>query len=317
MNIAGKSNQVQKTISANIREYTHKNHDEEIFILGMTIIDNNKVIVKCSFENNHKHYSDVVNFPQLLNPMVLLESCRQAETYVAHQLFSVDESTKFILNSWSLNIVKENYLKFHGNSYRSFDICVETSQPSSIRTRLRKNKYYFTVKVDEVIIAKAEFDVGYINDCFYSIMRGKASSCNNVCNIPRLSPALVGYLSAYNTMLSNFEKYDGRYQALINVNLSNVTYNDHAQDHITGMNIVEAAKQFSFCYLSKVLELNNNKYQMSFIEAEYYSYVELSSHAYVSMKEVTKFNNHDYKFVLHIIQDENIKAKCEIFLTSL
>lgn len=315
MNIAYNNYQPQKIINNNIREYTHKNHKEEIFVVGVVIISDTKSIVKCSFKNNHRHYNNVINVPYLLNPMLLLECCRQAETYIAHQLFFLDETIKFVLKSWSLNIVKENYERFHGNNCHSFNIHVETSNAPNITSRLRGNKYYFLIEVEKAVLAKAEFDVRYIDDACYSSFRGKASA--NYCeyDIPRLAPGFVGYVSSYNSILSNFEQHNGRYRALINVNLSNITYNDHAQDHITGMNIVEAAKQFCFCYLSKVLGINNNKYQMNVLKSDYYLYVELSSPSYVCMEEIIKFNGGDYKFILHIIQDKKIKAECEIQLT--
>lgn len=319
MDIILNNNQQQKIIANNIKAYTHKKNEEEIFIVGMTVVSNNKAIVRCSLADYHQHYDDVTNCPQLINPMVILESCRQAETYIVHQLFSVDSLSKFILKNWRLTLVKENYIKIHRSAFNAFDIHIESSQIVDSKTKLRKNQYYFLIKVNEVIVAKAEFDVSYINNASYSLLRGKASKSYNkrIYNIPRLSPNLVGYLSPYNVMLSSFEKYNGEYQALINVNYSNVTYNDHAQDHITGMNLVESAKQFCFCYLSVVMKLENSKYQVGCIEAEYYSYVELNSHAYVRMKEITISNDGSYKFTLHVIQDEKIKAKCEIKLINL
>jgi hypothetical protein len=305
----------QKIISNNIKVYTHKKHNEEIFVVCMTVICANKSIVKCSFKNNHRHYDDVINVSHLLNPMLILECCRQAETYIAHQRFFFDESMKFILKSWSLNIIKESYKKIHRNNCHSFDIHVETSNAANIKSRLRENKYSFLIKIGEAIIAKAKFNVKYINGICYSNLRGKISDSYHECNKLRLAPRFVGYMSSYNSILSDFEKYDGRYRALINVNFSNITYNDHEQDHVTGMNIVEAAKQFCFYYLSKQLGINDNKYQMIVLKSEYYFYVELSSPSYVYMDEIIKLDNGDYKFILHIIQDNTIKSKCEIQLT--
>jgi hypothetical protein len=315
MNIAYNNYQPQEIISNNIKKYTHKNHKEEIFVVDAVIISSTKSIVKCSFNNNHRHYNDVINVPYLLNPMLFLESCRQAETYIAHKLFFLDESIKFVLKSWSLNIIKENYKRFHRDNCKSFDIYVETSNVPSITSRLRENKYYFLIKIENAILAKVEFDVRYINGICYSNLRGKFSTSYYEYDIPRLDPKFVGYISLYNSILSNFEKCNGRWRALINVNPSNITYNDHVQDHITGMNIVEAAKQFCFCYLSKVLGVNNSQYQINALKSDYYLYVELSSYSYVCMEKVIKFNDSDYHFVLYIIQDEKIKAKCEIELT--
>lgn len=232
-----------KIISNNIKKFTHKKHNEEIFVADMTVTSANKSIVKCSFKNDHEHYDDVINVSHFLNPMLILECCRQAETYMAHQSFSLDESIKFILKSWSLNIIKENYKKIHRNDCHSFDIHVETSNNANVTSRLRGNRYYFLIKVGEVIIARAKFDVKYMNGICYSNFRGKISGGYNEHDKPRLAPRFVGYMSSCNSMLSNFEQYNGLYRALINVNFSNITYNDHEQDHITGINIVEAAKQ--------------------------------------------------------------------------
>ena len=179
-------------------------------------------------------------------------------------------------------------------------------------SRLRENKYCFLIKIERVIIAKAKFDVRYVDDICYSALRGAIVSSHCEYNIPRLAPRFVGYRSSYKAMLSNFEEYSGQYRALINVNLSNITYSDHYRDHITGIMIVEAAKQFCFCYLSKVLGINSNKYQMIVLEANYYLYIELYGHAYVCMEELIECNGGDYKFLLHIMQDEKIKSKCEI-----
>lgn len=312
MNATYSSNRFQKIVNNNIKKYTHKNHEEEIFVVGLVIISDTKSIVKCSFKNSHKHYDDTINAPYLLNPMLFLECCRQAETYIAHQLFLLDESTHFVLKFWSLNIIKDNYERFHRNNCSFFNIHVETNNAPDITLRLRENKYYFLIEIENRILAKSEFDVRYISDDCYSNFRGNASTDCGEYDIPRLAPNFVGYRSLYNSILSNFEQSSGQYQALINVNQSNITYNDHVQDHITGMNIVEAAKQFCYCYLLNVLRINNNKYQMNMLRSDYYLYVELSSQAYVRIDTVIKFNDSDYKFILHIIQDNKIKAKCEI-----
>lgn len=305
---------LETLIKSDIRKHTHKNNKEEVFVCQMRVKSESEFVVRCNFNNCHRHFNDVINSPHFLNPMLLLECCRQAETYIAHQIFGLDEDSKFVLKNWGFSVIKESYKSINAYHYNSLDIHVTSKKSSKIDKKLRSNQYEFHITIGELIIAESKFNVLYVDSSSYSKLRGQIATETYDPGSVRLRPQLVGYMSSYNSILSKFEKLKNKYRALINVNLSNITFNDHYQDHITGMNIVEASKQICFSYLSSVMGVKIYIYKMNMLYAEYYSYVEINYPSYVEIDELTKSVDGNYVFELNVLQRDIIKAKCKVCL---
>lgn len=299
--------------------FTHKNNTSEIFIKHMDIIDENSFIVKFRIYHKHKNYDDVTTTPELINPMYLLECCRQAETYIVHKAFRIPTSFRFILKSWWLSLIKENNEKIKKTNYDNITIHIKSASPISTGIKLRSNSYFFIIKAGEIPIGEAGFNVSYIRREIYLKLRGGLSNDSRQKENKRigLTAKSLGYKSAINVVIYN-PVFEGKIcQATLHISEENTTYNDHYQDHVTGINLVEATKQLCFYYLSEVIHSDISCFFITNIYATFEKYVENNLLTYLVIENVKRHDDGRYEFIVSVIQEGECKALCVIKLRGI
>ncbi|MGL5387667.1 MAG: AfsA-related hotdog domain-containing protein [Serratia sp. (in: enterobacteria)] len=299
--------------------FTHKNNASEIFIKHMDIIDENNFIVKFRIYHKHKNYDDVTTTPELINPMYLLECCRQAETYIVHKAFCLPTSFRFILKSWWLSLIKENNEKIKKTNHDSITIHIKSVSPISTSIKLRSNSYLFIIKVGEVPIGEAGFNVSYIPGEIYLKLRGGLSSDNRQKENESiaLQAKSLGYKSQINAMIYNPVFENKICQATLHISEDNTTYNDHYQDHVTGINLVEATKQFCFYYLSEVIHSDISGFSITNLHTTFEKYIENNLLTFLVIENVKRHDDGRYEFIVSVIQEGKCKALCVIKLGGL
>ncbi|EFR2912109.1 hypothetical protein QOP30_004075 [Salmonella enterica] len=278
-----------------LKKYTHKTNESEIFIEDVERISENSFKAICILVKNHFHYSDFLPTKNLINPTYLLECARQLETFISHTEFNVALNTNFLLKSWY-----QCYTCTPIENAQSLDIDIQTKHP--INANKRSNEYYFTFHVNKKTISKIKIDVSYLNEKCYKAIRNKNTHSHQNIN-PRstILPMDVGYKCIDNVAITLFNKNNLNYTAILNIDNENITYNDHKQDHITGMNITEATKQLCFCYLSKIKNENICMLIPTIIESHFFKYVEVDRLIILSIKNIElKYNC--YVFFIDVIQ---------------
>ncbi|EBE8073698.1 hypothetical protein C3T59_00180 [Salmonella enterica] len=278
-----------------LKKYTHKTNESEIFIEDVKRVSENSFKATCILLKNHFHYSDFLPTKNLINPIYLLECARQLETFISHTEFNVALNTKFLLKSWY-----QCYKRTPIENTQSLDIDIQTKYP--INTNKRSNEYYFTFHANKKIISKIKINVSYLNEkCYKAIRNNNDHSHQNIKLRSTILPMDVGYKCIANVAITLFNINNLDYTAILNIDNENITYNDHEQDHITGMNITEATKQLCFYYLSKIKNEDISILIPTIIESHFFKYVEVNRLILLSIKNIELKDNY-YIFFVDVIQ---------------
>ncbi|EAM8419981.1 TPA: hypothetical protein O5C63_004439 [Salmonella enterica subsp. enterica serovar Mokola] len=278
-----------------LKKYTHKTNESEIFIEDVKRISENSFKATCMLLKNHFHYSDFLPTKNLINPIYLLECARQLETFISHTEFNVALNTKFLLTSWY------QYYKFTPIENAQFlDIDIQTKHP--VNANKRSNEYYFTFHANQKTISKIKINVSYLNEkCYKAIRNNNTHKHQNIKTRSTILPMDVGYNCIANVAITFFNINNLNYTAILNIDNENITYNDHEQDHITGMNITEATKQLCFCYLSKVKNEDISMFIPTIIEAHFFKYIDVDKLIILSIKNI-ELKDGFYVFFIDVIQ---------------
>ncbi|MCD9496619.1 AfsA-related hotdog domain-containing protein [Photobacterium carnosum] len=297
----------------NIHNFTHKCHDNEIFINDLSIKSNDNFNMSCIVPENHPHFDDESKTHKNINPMFIMECCRQAETYITHKLFNIEKSKVFIFNNLSFSI-NENYHLIKDVKIKTIDLDIHSSHQTNIGNKLKNNIYIFNVIVNKKVIAIVSFNVSYLNQICYKHIRGEINKTQVIINNYRINPEKVGYKSEINSILSQTNDLHCFKKALININKENISYYDHYQDHITGMNLIESYKQLCFLFLHERKKINLSKITITSINVNFYIYIEISQ---VSLVEIDSFHVKNNNIVMSLTANQNglKKSQCEIKLT--
>jgi hypothetical protein len=307
---------LNKETNADFVLLTHKTNQNETFIKHLDILNDNQFLVKLHIYHQHKNYDDVTTTPELINPMFLLECCRQAETYIAHRVFNLPLSFKFILKSWWLSTIQDGYENIKKANCNEISIYIKSDCSLIKGDKLRNNWYLFSIRAGDCVISEAYFNVGYMRGENYLKVRGGILPVNQGKQQVHFKSAAqsLGYNSESNSMLSEVRLVNKIYITTLSIPKENATYNDHYQDHITGINLVEAAKQLCFYYLSEVMSCDISTCSIKKINSVFEQYVENNIPTFLSLDRVERDAAGEYEFMVSVMQEEKCKALCVLKL---
>ncbi|KAB8305375.1 hypothetical protein EH228_20115 [Erwinia endophytica] len=185
---------LNKKINTDFELFTHKTNQNETFIKHLDILNDNQFLVKLHIYYQHENYDDVTTTPDLINPMFLLECCRQAETYIAHRVFNLPLSFKFILKSWWLSTIQDGYENIKKANCNEISIYIKSDCSLIKGDKLRNNGYLFSIRAGDCVISEAYFNVGYMRGENYLKVRGGILPVNQVILTRYIQTAFVSKL---------------------------------------------------------------------------------------------------------------------------
>ncbi|ENM5738725.1 hypothetical protein AB1F87_002270 [Vibrio mimicus] len=286
--------------------YTHKKNENDIFIKNISKISDNHFQCDLRLITNHNFYCDFLPCTNRINPIFLLECARQIETYLSHTEFGITLDSKFLLDSWSMKY----YPTRTGDAER-----LKADIYSKYPTINKKNKNQFNVifKINMTVICTVTIDVRYITGHCYKLIRSIPDGINTLGVIAPLSPASACYTSNGNVILADLNDNGPYVKAIININKNNKSLNDHEQDHITGMNLTEAAKQICYSYLLIYMNEKSDRFIPVNLKGSFFSFVEKHIPAFVVIKKV-ELQDNIYSFDVDVIQSKETLATVSLKL---
>lgn len=287
-----------------LRKYTHKENEDEIVIKRISRISDIHFQSEFLLMKEHHFYSDFQLCNKPMNLIYLLECARQAETVLSHKEFNIAQENRFLLSSW---MVSSYSTKKEVKDNINADIYTKNSSNEKVKW----NEFHFIFKGNNITIGEAKINVRYIDDRCYKLIRKKPVTINNKQEATPLDPRIVCYKSADNVILAKINFARSYASAIIHINKRNKFFNDHEQDHITGMNLTEAAKQLCYSYLSKIIDEEKKYFSPVLIDGNFISYVENDIPAIVS---ITKIHSEErsYSFCVDVIQNDKTLAKINL-----
>ncbi|MFH8990064.1 AfsA-related hotdog domain-containing protein [Streptomyces sp. NPDC017940] len=239
------------------RTLLHRHHLTEVFLTDIRRTGADSFVAAALLPAVHPHYTSHSAQTSLrhLDPMLLLECCRQAETAAAHLCHGVDRDSSFVLRNWSMELTDEVPRGLPGTVPVSTELTMTalTHDPRHRAGRLSGLSYAFTLWAAGARLGDVRMEVGYVAREAYRVMRRgrrtgpppSSDTCPPAALGTALEPARAGRLHARDTLLLDAVARATGCTATLRPAADNPSLFDHPQDHVPGMVLVEAARQLA------------------------------------------------------------------------
>jgi hypothetical protein len=232
----------------------------------------------------HPHYSAHTGAAnRVLDPMLLLECCRQAETYAAHAFYGVEPDAAFVLKSWSLSLLPGAFAARPDlDEPTRLVIGARTHGLRMVAGAARGLVQDFDLWVAERPVGSARIEVGYLSRAAFTTLRARGRGTPPdvaLYNPPKteVAPWLVGRIRADDTLLLDLRGTADETMADLRLPTGNPSLLDHAHDHVPGTVLVEAARQLAAVAVDRYRGLSPDQTVMTGMSALFSAYAELDT----------------------------------------
>ncbi|GGP94686.1 AfsA-related hotdog domain-containing protein [Streptomyces melanogenes] len=234
------------------RAMIHRHNLTEVFLTDIQQIDSENFVAAALLPVIHPHYTSHAGRIDLLDPMLLLECARQAETFAAHAFFDVEMGAAFVLRNWSMELSAQALsTPFTGPT--ELVMTAATSAPRTVAGRVRGLTYTFELWASNEYVGRIGMEVGYVAKEPYRAMRarGRSGPVPSSADLPHpvaatpVEPTRVGRLHTTDTLPIDLAVAADKVTAALRVPADNPSLFDHAQDHVPGMVLLEAGRQLA------------------------------------------------------------------------
>ncbi|GAA2013471.1 ScbA/BarX family gamma-butyrolactone biosynthesis protein [Nocardiopsis rhodophaea] len=265
------------------KNLVHRRALSEVFLTDSSLIDESRFVAAAQLPPSHAYYTDHTT-PDTVDPLLLLECCRQAETHAVHAHFGAPMGTKFVLQEWSMDLPGLASMKPAPGPTPAV-ISVDTHDARWLGGELRGLAYRMRIRVGEEYVGEARMRVKYVADDVYAMLRGRrddgplptsdayrASAAPGLCE-----PGRVGRRHEENVILLDPVADERGVQARLRVAGGHPSLFDHAQDHVPGMVLMEAGRQISLLAAEEVMGVPAGSWRVSRLDASFGAYAELDA----------------------------------------
>lgn len=271
----------QRTVD---RSLLHRTALSEVFLTDCRIVDDHTYLAAAQLPPSHAYYTDHQHRSPLIDPILLLECARQAETYGGHAVFGVPAHTRFILRDWSLHIDDVAALARTVGPVE-MSMVVHTGEDRWVGGSLRGLVYGIDILLDGRHAGRARISVSYLpEETYHHLRRGRrgspppsSTSISTVFAGTPVPPHLVGRSNADNVVLQDARVEGAGIAACVRLALDNASMFDHTQDHLPGMVMTEAARQAGLLVLNDLHGLSPFRWVLTSVRASFAAYAELDA----------------------------------------
>lgn len=307
----------QRTVD---RELLHRRALSEVFLTDCRPLDEHGYVAAAQLPPLHSYYTDHLHRRPLVDPMLLLECCRQAETYGGHVVFGVPTDTAFILRDWSLRVDGPAALA-RAAGPAELGMVVHTTGRRAIGGALRALVYEIDLVLGGRTMGHAHISVGYLPRAAYEQVRhgrrgsvppSSAALTPQAGGVP-VPPHLVGRANPANVLLQDVRLHADGLVARIRPAVDHPSMFDHAQDHLPGMVMTEAARQAGLLALNDLYGLSPTRWVMTGMGASFSAYAELDAPTLVRVRPAIAPGSPDTcELVAELSQDGNVIAEATL-----
>ncbi|BAJ30243.1 MULTISPECIES: ScbA/BarX family gamma-butyrolactone biosynthesis protein [Kitasatospora] len=220
------------------RQYVHRASVSEVLLTDWRAApEPDAFVVRAQWPRGHALFAQSGGYQ---DPLLLMESVRQAGMLLAHAEYGVQLGTRFLLQSIRFSAAAE--------------LLVATPAPTEVELRVVAHgitrrgfrvtgmRFEMTVLVDGVPLATAGAAVAFTTPAVYARLRGDLPTWIPRPAGPAVDPATVGRRQPENVVLgAHPEGGPGRWR--LRVDCEHPIFFDHPVDHVPGMLLIEGARQ--------------------------------------------------------------------------
>ncbi|MCW7946257.1 gamma-butyrolactone biosynthesis protein [Streptomyces hygroscopicus] len=262
------------------RGLVHRHALSEVFLTDAARVDDSRFVAAAQLPPLHAYYTDHTN-PTALDPLLLLECCRQAETHAVHAHFGAPSGTKFVLQEWSMRLSGGAVAEAAG---RPLPVTIDaaTHDAQWVAGTLRGLGYRMRVAVSGRPVAEVTMRVKYVADHVYAKLRGRAGgtaptseSYRRAATDGLVEPAQVGRRRPENVVLLDPVVTEDAVTTRLRVAGGHPSLFDHPQDHVPGMVLMEAGRQAALLSVGGSAPDRAAEWAVTGLSASFGAYAEL------------------------------------------
>ncbi|ARX84614.1 MULTISPECIES: AfsA-related hotdog domain-containing protein [Streptomyces] len=233
------------------RALVHRWALSEVFLTDSVSVGDGLFVAGAQLPLTHGYFRDHIPGRRHHDPLLVLESCRQAVTYASHVHEGVPADTTFMVTSWTLDIADPAALKC-GERPGELRMDGEVTDRRRRGGRLRGLAFAMDLTLDGRPLGRLTMDTNCTpTDQYHALRRmQRGTAVPTAFDLPAdpagepVEPALVCRLDSANAVLDAVR----RQGAALTARLSPRTYRnrsmyDHPYDHVPAMVFSEAARQ--------------------------------------------------------------------------
>ncbi|MFE6737096.1 AfsA-related hotdog domain-containing protein [Streptomyces tubercidicus] len=280
------------------RSLIHRWALSEVFLTDARSVDESEYLAAAQLPPWHAYYSERFSRLGAPDPLLLLECARQAETYGGHAFVGVPRDSKFLLRNWSVSLPGLLSAPV-GDRPGELAMRVRTSNRRGAPGDVRRLTYDIGLELSGHRLGSVRMDVGYIPGEVYDSVReqGRGRPLTPFSEItrsgPLVEPFLVGRSDPANVVLGEVLLGPDGASAPIRPPVHNPSMFDHAQDHLPGMVLMEAARQLCLFAVSELYGASVPRTTVAGFEFSFIRYAELDSLTTVHVRKTEPYPHDD------------------------
>lgn len=233
------------------RALVHRWALSEVFLTDSVATGEGTFTAAAQLPLSHGYFRDHVPGRSFHDPLLVLESCRQAVTYASHLHEEVPHDTTFMVTSWTLDITDPKALRC-GERPGELRMDAEVTQRSRRGGRLRRLAFAMDLTLDGRTLGRLTMDTNCTpTDQYHALRRmQRGTTVPTAFTLPAepagapVDPARVRRLDPVNTVLDAVQLESGILTARLSPRTHrNRSMYDHPYDHVPAMVFSEAARQ--------------------------------------------------------------------------
>ncbi|WP_308408104.1 ScbA/BarX family gamma-butyrolactone biosynthesis protein [Streptomyces mayonensis] len=223
------------------RTLVHRAAVTEVFLTdGCRVEDTERVLIAAQWPRSHALYEpDTAGFS---DPVLLVETVRQAAIYTAHRFHEVPLTHRFIFCDLDFQIEDPVLMRVDGKPLRVL-LDGRFTPDTGQSTKRFGARFEIALDIDGQRCGRASVRLLAVGDELYDTLRHRHPVPADGSPFRRLRtllpPAEVGRVRPENVLLSN--SGPGTYE--MHLDTGHPGYFEHASDHVPGMALVEAFRQ--------------------------------------------------------------------------
>lgn len=268
------------------RTLIHRHRASESFLADVVATGPDTFDAAALLPAVHPHYGGHIGPSRTLDPLLLLECARQAETYAAHVLHGVPAGDRFVLRTWSARFATDPPA---ADTPTELLLTVRTRDARRLGDRLQGLVYEFDLWTRQERAGRVRMAVRYVPPAVYAALRGRhrtgvPPTSDTVPITPGrpVEPARVGRLRATDAVLLDVAQAPRSCTARLRVPAENPSLFDHVQDHLPAMVLTESARQIAVLATHAWTGAAPTRTRLAALEATFDRYAELDAPVEIS-----------------------------------
>jgi hypothetical protein len=275
------------------RSLVHRRAVMEVFATDSARTGEDRYAVAIQAPRAHSYYNDHLLRPALIDPLLMLECCRQAATVVAHRYLGVPTATSFLISRWTTAFTGLDALRARGGAPDELVVGIVARDLKWRGDRLLAATLDSEFSVGGRLAGTSGVVAGYLSrDGYHAYREQRRGSTPPLSDgmpahragVP-VAPGAVGRGNADNVVLVDARRTGGGVEALVDVPVAHPAMYDHPLDHVPAMALLEAARQAAVLAVGGVGSGGSaDRLYASGFDAEFSSFVELDTPVTVSAR---------------------------------